>query len=68
MNSDDAIFVAIGLVMSLIGWLMIGSRGYIDVRFGYIDFGAYHHLIGMFILCVGVIIVFAILNKYLQRK
>jgi hypothetical protein len=67
VDSDDAAYLILGLTFSLLGYLMMGQGGYVDWRFGYIDFGPYHYLIGMFVLCVGVIMILAILGKYLRR-
>jgi hypothetical protein len=66
VDSDDVWAVLCGLMLSWIGWRMLGQRGYVDIRFGYIDFGPHHDQIGMFVLCVGAIIVLAILAKRLR--
>jgi hypothetical protein len=66
VNSNDLWALFIGAFLSLIGLRMLTSRGFVDFRFGYIDFGPYHHFIGIFVLCVGASIVFAILRKFLR--
>lgn len=63
MKSNDILFLLMGLVISAFGVKIIIHPKYESFRFGVVDFGEHHQLIGAAILIVGVLAVFTVLKK-----
>ena len=60
---NDVMFLFMGIAISMYGVKIILQPQYKSFRFGYVDFGEYHQLIGFLILSVGVVAVLGALWK-----
>lgn len=66
MNGDkkkDPMFLVLGAVLSLFGICLIFARDYTSWKYGYLDFGPYHALIGIALLALGVITIYSALER-----
>lgn len=63
MNLDDFLSIIMGFFMSLLGWHLIGSPMHTSWRFGTVDFGDFHGIVGALFLGVGLVAVIHPLRK-----
>ena len=67
MKSNDILFFLMGLAVSVFGVKIIIHPEYESFRFGPVNFGGNHQLIGAVILVVGALAIFSVLRKKTNR-
>jgi hypothetical protein len=63
MKSENILFLFMGLAISVYGVKAIFRQEYDSWRFGHVDLGDYHHLIGFALLAFGGFIVYSVFRK-----
>jgi len=62
-KSNDIFFLIIGVSLSVFGVFSIVRQEFNSVRFGHINLGQYHYLIGFAFLVIGLWIIYSVWTK-----
>ncbi len=63
MNANDRLFLIMGLVIAAFGVSVFLDPTYESWRYGHVNFGEHHEVIGLLILALGVAAAFAAVRK-----
>lgn len=62
-RSNDILLSIVGLALSILGFSLVFDQEFYSVRYGQINVGQYHHVIGVFVLFFGLWIVYSVWFK-----
>jgi hypothetical protein len=68
MKFDEIALLVMGLLLSQAGWFLLHNRGYDSWRFGYVDFGNFHWVVGALFLGVGLVAIVHPLHKLYRDR
>lgn len=68
MDLDDFLLLVMGIFMSMFGWYLMKSPIHTSWRFGTVDFGSFHWVIGTLFFAIGVTAVIYPIGKLYRAR
>jgi H+/Cl- antiporter ClcA len=68
MDFDDFLFFVMGVFMAMFGWYLMQSPIHTSWRFGTVDLGPYHWVVGALFFVIGIVaLIYPIAKLYRDR-